>query len=319
MRIAAIFGLGPGPGSESSSSAKQLRPFIRSIFAVNMDAVVKIGLPNDKSEADAVLIFGGDGTIHRYLAELVALQLPVLVVPRGSGNDFARALKIRSMGEALEAWRQFVSGRDNVRTIDLGRIVPLEAEDGIQPPHLQSEASQDRQPRNGTYFCCIGGVGLDTEITRRANRLPRWIRRHGGYALSLPPALLRFRPLRVRIEIEEGRLNPPSHDATAMLVAFANAPAYGDGIRIAPKAQLDDGKLDICVVGEMGKLRLLRLFPSLYSGGHLGIPEVKYFQTDFFRIHTETPVKVYADGEYVCRTPVEIRIQCAALRVIVPQ
>jgi diacylglycerol kinase (ATP) len=270
----------------------------------------------------------------------VALQLPVLVVPRGSGNDFARALNIRSVDEALEAWRQFVAGRDNVRSVDLGRIIPLEVSDETEPPPSLAKTSQDRQSRNGTYFCCIGGVGLDAEITRRANRLPRWIRRHGGYALSLPPALIGFRPLGVRIEMEDGQLDqtPPGardgsivasvrsslrsslgYDGTAMLVAFANAQAYGDGIRIAPKAQLDDGKLDICMVGEMGKLRLLRLFPSLYSGGHLGIPEVKYFQTDFLRICTETPVEVYADGEYVCRTPVEISVQPAALRVIVPE
>jgi diacylglycerol kinase (ATP) len=317
MRIAAIFGLGSGLSSGLSSGlgspAKYLRPFTRNISAVNMDAVVEIGLPHHKSEADAILIFGGDGTVHRYLAELVALQLPVLVVPRGSGNDFARALNIRSVDEALEAWRQFVAGRDNVRSVDLGRIIPLEVSDETEPPPSLAETSQDSQLRNGTYFCCIGGVGLDAEITRRANRLPRWIRRHGGYALSLPPALIGFRPLGVRIE------SSFPCGGTAMLVAFANAQAYGDGIRIAPKAQLDDGKLDICMVGEMGKLRLLRLFPSLYSGGHLGIPEVKYFQTDFLRIYTETPVEVYADGEYVCRTPVEISVQPAALRVIVPE
>ena len=134
--------------------------------------------------------------------------------------------------------------------------------------------SRARLPRTGNRGTALTSVALVEsvsilKITRRANRLPRWIRRHGGYALSLPPALLRFRPLRVRIETEEGGLNPPSHDATAMLVAFANAPVYGDGIRIAPKAQLDDGKLDICVVGEMGKLRLLRLFSFFIFGRSL--------------------------------------------------
>ena len=103
-----------------------------------------------------------------------------------------------------------------------------------------------------------------------------------------------------------------------MVVSFANAPAYGDGIKIAPRALLDDGKLDICVVGNMGKSRLLRLFPSVLSGRHLSIPEVKYFQTERLRVESEKAMDIYADGEYVCRTPVEISLQRSALRVIVP-
>lgn len=290
MRVAAIFGL--------DSSAKHLRP-----FAKNMDAVFQTGLPNRKGEADAILIFGGDGTVHRYLAELVTLQLPVLVVPRGSGNDFARALNLRNVRTALAAWRKFVSGAGNVRKIDLGKIVPI------------------AKPHNGTYFCCVGGIGLDAEITRRANHLPRWIRRRGGYALSLPSALLGFSPIGVQIQAGEPGISSPRsirYDGAAILVAFANAPAYGGGIRIAPRAQLDDGKLDICLVRNMGKARLLRLFPSVYSGGHLRVPEVEYFQTEDLRLETERPAEVYADGEYVCRTPVEVIVEPAALTVIVP-
>ena len=68
----------------------------------------------------------------------------------------------------------------------------------------------------------------------------------------------------------------------------------------------------------MGKARLLRLFPSVFSGRHLKLPEVKYFQADRLRIETEKPAEVYADGEYVCSTPVEVGVEGGALRVIVP-
>jgi diacylglycerol kinase family enzyme len=170
------------------------------------------------------------------------------------------------------------------------------------------------------YFCCVGGLGLDAEIARRANQLPRWIRRRGGYAFSLLPALLGFQVPRVKILSDlpdSSSVLAAQHDGAAMVVAFANAPAYGDGIRIAPQAKLDDGKLDICVVGAMNKMRLLRLFPSVYSGSHLSVPEVKYFQTERLRVETDRPMDVYADGEYVCRTPVEVSVERAALRVIV--
>src|SRR5437879_9460234 len=81
-----------------------------------------IGMPAGSKEADAVLIFGGDGTVHRYLEQLVKLQLPVLVVPRGSGNDFARAVHLKKVRDAVGAWRKFVSGEKNARAIDLGVI-----------------------------------------------------------------------------------------------------------------------------------------------------------------------------------------------------
>src|SRR6202040_4278862 len=102
MRAAAIFGLG--------SSTKDLKPFQK-----HSDATWRIGLPAHSSEADAILIFGGDGTGHRHLAQLVNLGLPVLVVPCGSGNDFARALNLRSIRDSVAAWRKFLSGGENVR------------------------------------------------------------------------------------------------------------------------------------------------------------------------------------------------------------
>lgn len=307
MRAAAIFGL--------HSSPTDLQPFARI-----WDALWQTGLPKSSTDADAVLIFGGDGTVHRHLPQLVRLQLPVLVVPHGSGNDFARALGLRSTGDALAAWRQFAShhqsaenGEDgkNVRRIDLGLISALSSPDAVG-------TIAPKTP--GRYFCCIGGVGLDVEIARRANQLPRALRRRGGYLLSLLPALFSFQPLAVKVQTlrqgPSGGLDT-RHDGPAMVVAFANTPTYGGGILIAPQAKLDDGKLEICVVEAMAKARLLRLFPSVYSGRHVDLPEVKYFAADRLRIETAKPSEVYADGEYVCPTPVEVTVEGAALKVIV--
>lgn len=304
MRVAAIFGLG--------SSPHHLKP-----FAAISDAVWQLGLPAGPDEAAALLVFGGDGTVHRHLPQLVKLQLPVLVVPHGSGNDFARALRLRSVGDAIAAWRQFASGRnsgeEHVRRVDLGVISPV-----FSPSAPESAAAPEP---HGRYFCCVGGVGLDVEVARHANRLPRALRRRGGYLLSLLPALSGFQPVAVRVQASlEGRLTGLNtrHDGPAMVVAFANTPTYGGGVKIAPNARLDDGKLEVCVVGRMARVRLLRLFPSVYSGRHLNLPEVKYFQAERLRIETEKPAEVYADGEYVCPTPVEVTVERAALKVIVP-
>jgi diacylglycerol kinase (ATP) len=294
MRAAAILGLG--------TSEKDLKP-----FQTNSDATWLLGLPASSAEADAILIFGGDGTIHRHLAQLVDLRLPVLVVPCGSGNDFARGLKLRNVSDSLDAWRKFASGEGNLQTIDLGVIMPLEI------PH------QPKRIRR--YFCCVGGAGLDSEVARRANQLPRWLRGHGGYVFSFLPALFRFAPLPMRILASENA-NPDElalHSAKpTALAAFANAPSYGGGMQIAPHARLDDGLLDICVVSDIDRFKLFCLFPTVYFGRHLSTPHVEYFQTAHLRVETEKPLAVYADGEYVCETPVEVGVERLALRVIVP-
>jgi diacylglycerol kinase family enzyme len=103
-----------------------------------------------------------------------------------------------------------------------------------------------------------------------------------------------------------------------MLAAFANAPSYGHGMRMAPRAQLDDGLLDVCFVRRAGKLRLLRLFPRVFSGAHLDLPEVEYRRAARLRVETESPMDLYGDGEFICQTPVEVSVQPRALRVIVP-
>jgi diacylglycerol kinase (ATP) len=295
MRAAAILGL--------RSSTRDLQPFQKS------KAEWVIGLPSDRAGLDAILVFGGDGTVHRHLRALVQLALPVLVVPLGSGNDFARALGLFRWQDSLGAWEKFVGGGVNVRAVDLGVITAMVG------PSQDSEGGR----RDRTYFSCAGGVGLDGEISRRANALPRWLRARGGYALSLPGALLSFRPFHIRLcpsgEASHARV-PPANEQPVLAAVFANTPMYGGGMRIAPRAQMDDGQLDVCIIRDIAKLKLLSVFPTVYFGRHLGIREVDYFAVSRAKVETDRPLDVYADGEYVCRTPFEVGVARGALRVI---
>lgn len=296
MRAAAILGLGCSP--------KSLKPF-QSDSGIDW----RMGMPALDDGVDVILLFGGDGTIHRHLGQLVKLGLPVLVVPAGSGNDFARALGLRRVRDSLAAWRKFCGAAANVRTIDLGVITSLDGEPG-----------RDRLP-GPRYFCCVAGVGLDGEVSRRANRLPRWLRGHGGYVLSLAPAIFTFAPLPMKILTPPGGADQAAGWATRsdqpmILAAFANTPVYGGGMKVAPRARMDDGLLDVCIVGGVDPFKLFCMFPSVYTGHHLNIREVEYFQADRARIETGRPLAVYADGEYVCQTPAEIAIQSSSLKVV---
>jgi diacylglycerol kinase (ATP) len=294
MRAAAILGLG--------CSAKDLKP-----FQTDDGIEWRMGMPGP-GDADVILLFGGDGTIHRHLGQLVKLGVPVLVVPAGSGNDFACSLGLRRVRDSLAAWRKFCNEEKNQRAIDLGII--------------SSEDSAVATAPGTRYYCCVAGVGLDGAVAEHANRMPRWLRGHGGYALSLVPAIFTFAAFRTRVQIRGGDRDADQwttrSDQSTLIAAIANTPLYGGGMKVAPRAQMDDGLLDVCVVAGMDPFRLFCMFPTVYAGRHLSIKEVEYFQAAAVRVETEDPMDVYADGEYVCRTPVEVSVQRGALKVIVP-
>ncbi len=204
--------------------------------------------------ADAAIVLGGDGTIHHYLRDLAQLKIPVLMVPRGSGNDFARALGLRTEGDAVAAWNRFLD-TGHSREIDLGIITPL----GEMPAPLR-------------LFCNVAGAGLDSDANRRANAMPRWLRGRGGYVLGALGAIRAFSAQRFMLETQQHQLI----DEPGLMVAFANGPTYGGGLRIAPAADFADGQLDICFVRQVGKARLLRLLPQVFTGRHVALPEVEY-------------------------------------------
>ena len=284
MRAAVIFGLGTSPAD-------------LKLFQAGSATKWSQGLPTSSGDADAILIFGGDGTIHRHLPALVRLKLPVLIVPSGSGNDFARALKLRSMRDSLRVWRDFESGKLSARPVDLGVIVSFAS------------------PERTHYFCCVAGCGLDSAAARSANRMPRWLRGHGGYALALLPLLLKLPTFSMRLTQIDGADRTEAEKLT-LLAAFANTQFYGDGMRIAPEADFADGKLDVCRINKLNPLKLLSLFPTVYFGRHLLVPEVEYSRAERVHVQTETPIEIYADGEYVCETPAEMSVAAGALSVI---
>jgi diacylglycerol kinase (ATP) len=255
-----------------------------------------------QAAAGAVLLLGGDGTVQRHLNSLVQAQLPLLVIPTGSANDFARALGLHTRAEALESWQRFLAAGANIREIDVGML---------------NFAGEGTHATNSTYFSCAVGVGVDAEVARQANSLPNWLRAHGGYFLAAIPALLRFQAQRIVVTATQANGKERTFSEPGILAAAANAPWYGHGMRIAPQAELDDGLLEFCFVREVGKLRLLRLFPKVYRGSHVGLPEVEYFRAERVRIESEVPLAVHADGEAAGHTPVVVSLARRALRVIV--
>src|SRR5258708_1036284 len=267
-----------------SISPKAIQPFEQS-----SQLTLQTEIPEN---AGAALIFGGDGTIHRHLPQLSEYKIPALVVPKGSGNDFAKALGIWNERIALAAWKHFPVHGDNVREIDLGVI---------------------RRDSQETLFCCVAGAGLDSEANARANRMPVWLRSSVGYPIAAAHAAATFQSTDIRITGDDFDVR-----RAGLLVAVGNAHRYGKGIKVTPRAQLDDGLLDVCLVGHIHKLKLLPILPTVFFGAHVWFKEVECFRTRTLRLETGRPLALYADGEYIGHTLVEIGILLRALKVIVP-
>jgi diacylglycerol kinase family enzyme len=313
--------------------------------------------PND--QPDAVLVFGGDGTLHHHVGTLAFKKIPTLPVPVGSANDFAATMGIESVDDALDAWRNFVQTRANTKLVDLGTVQPLlpfevtellaaEPEGAPAEPwsgetletmHFVPDGPRHDLPQLGPriglwerrrwieasseidrthYFCCIAGTGLDAIISRDLADQSRWLKTHGGYVVGLVRGLPGFRPPTVTVSMEiDGDWQTPVREP-AMLIAAGNGPRYGSGMRVAHLADMNDGLLDVCFVRKLSKLRLLRLFHVVFNGRHIGMKEVEYWKATRVRIQTDPVMDLYADGEYVCPTPVELAVQRDALQVIVP-
>ena len=175
----------------------------------------------------------------------------------------------------------------------------------------------EREASRTRYFAGIAGTGLDALVNRQTMRYSRWLRSHGGYIFALVQTLAAFRPPHMTVSLEiDGHWQTPVREP-GMLIAAGNGPRYGSGMRLAHLAEMDDGLLDVCFVRQLGKLRLLRLFPAVFRGAHIGMKEVEYWKATRVRIQTDPVMELFADGEYVCPTPVEVGVQREALRVIV--
>jgi diacylglycerol kinase family enzyme len=342
-----------------------LAPFAKEHFVRPFElAGVNIFTGNEldpTDEPDAVLIFGGDGTVHRHLGTLALHKTPTLAVPIGSANDFAGTLGIDTVAQAVAAWKRFCETRENSRLVDLGtiqRLHPYEAAemlpalredpddvedpwrgDSLETLHFvpdgprrdlpklgprieQSQARRwieaEREASRTTYFAGIAGTGLDAAVNRLTMKQSRWLRAHGGYVVALVRSLAGFRPPQVTLSLEiDGHWQTPVREP-GMLIAIGNGPRYGSGMRLAHLADLNDGLLDACFVRQLGKVRLLRLFHVVFSGRHIGMKEVEYWKATRVRIQADPVMELFADGEYICPTPVELGVQRDALRVIVP-
>ena len=238
---------------------------------------------------DAFVVIGGDGVIRLALQVLARNDIPLGIVPAGTGNDHAREFALPTADPAA-AVDVIAAGR--TETVDLGLI---RGPDGSQ-----------------TWFGTIAATGFDSLVSDRVNRM-RWPHGRMRYNVAMVAEITKLRPLPFRLVFDGQR----EIVADLTLAAFGNTRSYGGGMLICPNADHSDGMLDVTMVRAGSRTKLIRLFPTVFKGTHIDLDEVT---TERARTVTvESPgINAYADGDYVCPLPVEISAVPAALKVLVP-
>ena len=154
-------------------------------------------------------------------------------------------------------------------------------------------------------------AGFDSLVTDRTNRM-RWPHGRMRYNLAMVAEIskLRLLPFRLTFDGEE-----VSTDLT--LAAFGNTRSYGGGMLITPGADPTDGLLDATMVASASRAKLIRLFPTVFKGTHVGLDEVQTRRAQVITV--ECPgINAYADGEFVCPLPVEVSAVAGALTLLRP-
>jgi diacylglycerol kinase (ATP) len=238
-----------------------------------------------KEKPDVVVSAGGDGTHHYVVNGLLGSQIPFGILSLGTGNDWAKGLGI-PVDDARKAATVLLEGKR--RPVDLARV-------------------------GDSFYHCIAGVGFDSIVTRFANEQVQWVNGPARYAWAILRCLKFYRPYPLEIQSDT-----QSFSGDVIFVTIGNNRSYGGGVTMAPRARLDDGLLDVCIVPAMSKLELLRWVPAAYRGKHLAHPRIRYFQARKLTLNSPCHLELFADGEFIQELPATIEAVPSALQVMVP-
>jgi diacylglycerol kinase (ATP) len=238
---------------------------------------------------DALVVVGGDGIISVALQALALGDVPLGIIPAGTGNDHAREYGLPT-GDPAAAADVVVDGR--AETVDLGRIKGADGTD--------------------RWFGTVMAAGFDSLVSDRTNRMS-WPHGRMRYNVAMVAELSKLRLLPFRLTFDGEELVT---DLT--LAAFGNTRSYGGGMLICPDADHSDGQLDVTMVQSASRTKLIRLFPTVFKGTHVDLDQVRTARAKVITVDSPG-INAYADGEFMCPLPVEVSAVAAALRILRPR
>ncbi len=237
-------------------------------------------------ELAGVIAVGGDGTAQLGVNICVPNQVPLGIVPAGSGNDQARELNI-PLDDIPAAVANIVESLQTPRRVDVMKV------------------------KNPTReFWSFGSIsaGFDALCAKRANGL-RWPKGPNSYVAAMLLELPSFKPIRYVLEADGVK-----REISAMLCGVANVKNFGGGMKISPQSEVTDGELEVFILHEVSRPKLLKIFPTVYAGEHIKYSEVEIFKARSVRISNDS-FPMTCDGELVGEAPFSVEVHPGGLQV----
>lgn len=197
-----------------------------------------------RENAEAVIAIGGDGTLFQIVNGMVGGNVPLLIAPCGTGNDFIRSLNLPR--EPVEALRLQLD--TPIKHIDVGRM-------------------------NDTFFLNVAGTGFDVDVLRYAERHKKKYAGLRPYMMGLVEALRMYKPMRARISVD----GQPEEYASFAIISIGNGRYIGGGMKAVPDALVNDGLFDVVMVKPVRRFVILPLIAFYIAGKHarLGLATVQ--------------------------------------------
>lgn len=282
------------PVAGRGKSARRLPRVVQELRAALPDRAIDVlttsNLADAREQAEkavrragnggALIVMGGDGMASVGLNTCAGTQVPLGIIPAGTGNDFCRGAGLpTSVSAAIDA----IGGRWT-RRVDLMKVLGSLNGGGVE-----------------RYVGSVVSTGFDERVNWRTNNLPFSVGT-ASYLFTVLAELRSFRPLRYELAIDGER-----RSLDAMLVAVGNAGLFGGGMRICPRADVTDGLLDVTIVHPVSRPTMLRLLPSVFTGGFVGHPAAELLRAK--RVTIDGPeLRGMADGEDLGSPPLDCAV-----------
>ncbi|NDZ97192.1 YegS/Rv2252/BmrU family lipid kinase [Streptomyces sp. SID6673] len=245
-----------------------------------------------RTDTDAIVVVGGDGSVRLALEATVDTGTPVGVIPAGTGNDVARNLGI-PLDDAAAAVKVIANG--HTRTVDLGRVT---FPDG-----------------RSSLFATVAATGFDASVTARAIEMS-WPKGQARYTIAALLELIGLRSRHYHVRVDETEL-----DDDMVFASVGNTTSYGGGMQITPAASMVDGSLDVTLAvrpSRFARLTVAKVFPTVFSGRHVDHQMVRTLRGREIEFYCDPPALVSIDGDLVGELPATFEVVPNAAVIFAP-